>query len=369
MRLPCAARHATRVRDLRSRIRVGGNPSHMPEGNVMFKLLLRWTTIALVVLPIAAAAEPIKLKLAFFSSDRTVLYRAGIKPFVDAVNADGKGVVEIDVHFSGALGKDLSQQPQMVLDGVADLAYVIPAMSPERFPDNAVVELPGLYRDVREATLVFSRLVASHALAGYEDFVVVGAYAADPETIHMRSPVTSLKDLDGKRIRTINLFQSAALEKLGMSPAVMRINQTAEAISSGAIDGATLSTAPMLEFGIGRVATYHYMLRTSAVPVLLVMNKSKFESMPENARSIIQKYCGQWAAERFIEIFQAQTDQVMDQIGSDPRRKVIAPSKADLRTAQAVFSAVTDEFATKHPRGAELLKAADAVVASLRSSQ
>ena len=39
----------------------------------------------------AASAEPIKLKLAYFSSDRTTTYLAMIKPFVDAVNARPRG--------------------------------------------------------------------------------------------------------------------------------------------------------------------------------------------------------------------------------------------------------------------------------------
>ena len=51
-------------------------------------------------------------------------------------------MLEIEVYFSGALGKDLSKQSQMLLDGVADIGYVIPAMTPDRFVDNAVIELP-----------------------------------------------------------------------------------------------------------------------------------------------------------------------------------------------------------------------------------
>ena len=43
------------------------------------------------LLPAAAAADPIKLKMAYFSSDRTTTYLAAIEPFVDAVNAEAAG--------------------------------------------------------------------------------------------------------------------------------------------------------------------------------------------------------------------------------------------------------------------------------------
>jgi TRAP-type C4-dicarboxylate transport system substrate-binding protein len=334
----------------------------------MLKYLLRCAVVLALVCPGAAWCEPIRLKFAFFSSDRTVLYRAAVKPFIDAVNADAKGVLAIDVYFSGTLGKDLSKQAQMVLDGDADLASVIPTTTPERFADNAIIELPGLYRDVREATRVFSGLVAAQRFHSYDDFVVIGAYATEPECIHVRPAIAGLGDLQGKRIRVNNVFQAAALQKLGMRPVAMPITQAAEAISRGAIDGATLPTAPMSEFGIGRVATHHFMLRTSAVPMLVLMNRSKFASLPDNAKAILRKFSGDWALERFIDAYQTRTDEVMDQLNSDPQRKVIAPSSADLKKAQIAFDAVVTDFATT-PGGEALLRAARSKVEELRASE
>jgi TRAP-type transport system periplasmic protein len=253
------------------------------------------------------------------------------------------------------------------LDGVSDLAYVIPAMTADRFADNAVIELPGLYRDVREATLVFSGLVAAQRLRGYEDFVVIGAFATEPESIHVRPSIAGLSDLRDKRIRVNNAFEAAALEKLGMRPTLMPINAAAEAISGGVIDAATLPTAPMPEFGIGRVATNHYMLRTSAIPLLVVMNRSKFASLPDNAKAIVRKYSGDWAVEHFIDVFQTRTDEVMDQLNADPQRKVIVPSSADLKKAQIAFDSVVRDFAAKQP-DKTLLSAVRTKIEELRAS-
>lgn len=124
----------------------------------MFKTLMRCAVIALALAPVASAAEPIKLRLAFFSSDRANVYLAAIKPFVGVVNGEAKGLIDIEVHFSGALGKLQAEQAQLVVDGKADIAFVTPGLTPDQFPDNTVVELPGLYRDMREATLVYTRL-------------------------------------------------------------------------------------------------------------------------------------------------------------------------------------------------------------------
>jgi TRAP-type mannitol/chloroaromatic compound transport system substrate-binding protein len=169
--------------------------------------------------------------------------------------------------------------------------------------------------------------------------VVIGAYATEPESIHVHPAIASLSDLRGKRIRANNAFEAAVIEKLGMRPTLLPINEAAEGISSGVIDGATRPVAPMPELGIGRVATNHYMLRTSPIPLLLLMNRSKFASLPDNAKAMLRKYSGDCAVEHFIE--------VMEQLKSDPKRQVIAPSATDLKKAQITFDAVVGDFAAK----------------------
>jgi len=153
-----------------------------------------------------------------------------------------------------------------------------------------------------------------------------------------------------------------------MRPALLPINEAAEGISSGVIDGATLPVAPMPEFGIGRVATNHYMLRTSAIPLLLLMNRSKFASLPDNAKAILRKYSGDWAVEHFIDVFQTRTDEVMEQLKSDPKRQMIAPSSVDLEKAQTAFDAVVGDFATKQA-GETLLRAVRAKIEELHASE
>ena len=335
----------------------------------MLKILMRGAVVALALLPAAAAAEPIKLKLAFYTSDRASVYHSAVKPFVDAVNSDAKGLVEIEVFFSGALGKSQAQQPQLVLDGVADIAFVIPGLVPDRFADNAVIELPGLYRGMREATLTYTRLIAAKALKGYDEFFVIGAYGSELESVNARPPITSLETLKGKKIRVNNPTEGAVLAKLGMRPVVMQVNLISESISSGEIDGAAVPTTMLFEFGIARVATYHYSLPIGPASLALLMNRKKFDSLPTQAQDIIRKYSGERAATRFIEARSAVEDQVIAQLKADARRKVIIPSPSDLAQAEAVFKTITDDLASKSDHNRELLKAATSEIVRIRATE
>jgi TRAP-type C4-dicarboxylate transport system substrate-binding protein len=333
----------------------------------MFNTLARCALLWFALSSAASAAEPIKLKMAYFSSDRTTTYLAAIKPFVDAVNAEAAGLVQIDVSLSGTLGKNPTQQLQLVLDGTADLAFVVPGYTPERFPDNEVIELPGLFKNIREATLVYTGLIAANALRGYDDLFVVGAFAAEPETIHTRLPAGSLEALAGMRIRSNNPMQGAALAGLGMVPVEMPINQTSGAISSGKLDGAMVGPAPLIEFGIARVVSNHYLLAVSAAPLLVAMNRKKFEGLPEQARQIIRKFSGEWAAERYIEVYQSENAASLESLKQDPNRNVVVPSPADLARASAVFKTQVDAWSATDPRHRLLLAEAAAELTKIRS--
>lgn len=81
----------------------------------------------------SAQAEPVVLKFAAFVPDAEQTVVTVFKPFIDAVNKDGEGVVKIEFYPNGALGRSPLQQAQMVLDGVADIAWVVASYTPGRF--------------------------------------------------------------------------------------------------------------------------------------------------------------------------------------------------------------------------------------------
>ena len=333
----------------------------------MHKALAYCALLSFSLLGRTAVAEPIKLKLSYFTSDTEVIYRSAVRPFVDSVNAAGNGVLEINVYASGALGNSYAGQMQLVLDNVADIAFVNPALTPEEFPDDGVLELPGLFRDVREASLVYTHLVASGVLRGYDDFIVIGALAGGPQNINMRMPISSLRDLQGKKVRAANRTEVASLEALGMSATIIPINQTAEAIGRGTVDGATGPAAIMSNFGIARVTSCRYLIRMGFPPLALLMNKNKFDSLPAADQDIIRKFSGEWLAARYAEAFEAANELVTQQFESDSRRTTVLPSQADLDGAQAVFDVQIKDWQARNPRNIELLGAVETELGKLRS--
>ncbi len=334
-----------------------------------FGIVARAGILALALFPsLAASAATLELKLSFFTSEQSDTYRYGVKPFVDAVNAEGKGLVTIKVYPDGALGKVLAEQPGMVLEGTADIAWVVPGQTPYRFPDNQAIELPGLFRDLREGTLVYTRLIAANALRGYRDFFVIGAYTSAASIIHSRKPIASLAAVRGQKIRTNNPMEAETVERLGAVPTVMPASRLAEALAHGAVDGAIMSPTGLFQFGAAKTATNHYLLGIGAAPLVVLMSRKKFDSLPQAAQALIRKYSGERAATVWIESFGASERRSLERIKSDPAHNAVEPLPADRAAAQKIYQNMIDAWAAKSTDNRQLLKTIEADLTAIRST-
>jgi TRAP-type C4-dicarboxylate transport system substrate-binding protein len=317
----------------------------------------------------AAAADPVRLKFAFFTQETEMTWVTTIKPFIDAVNKDGAGVVQIDSFTNGALGRALPNQPQLVLDGVADFAFMIPGSSPGRFPDNGVIELPGIFRDLQEATAVYTRLLLSNSLRGYEQYVPIVGMGTPPFSIHTKSAISNLASLKGIKLRTTNATDGETLRTLGMVPVAMPINEAAEAIGRGTVDGSSVHPGPMFDFGLTRVTHYDYFVRLGISPLVVLMNKAKFDSLPPQAQDIIRRNAGEVLVKIYNKGYGEYTDELMAKLKADPTRHVIFPSDAEQQQAETLWQPVIQNWLEKDPRNPELLKKVQGLIADYRAGK
>ncbi|MBL0422951.1 TRAP transporter substrate-binding protein DctP [Ramlibacter sp. AW1] len=305
----------------------------------------------------AQQQQPIKLKFAWFSPDRERLFLTVVKPFAENIKKETNGQVEIELYPNGALGRAPQQQAQMVLDGVADFAMVVPTFTPGRFPESEVLESAGLFRDLAEGTRVFTKLVSSGVIKDYDQFVPIAVWSTPPFSIHTNFPVNSLNDLKGKRIRGSGVLQLEALKGLGMNTVGMAPTEVAEAIGRRTIDGTISQPAVVFDFGLDRVTSHDYFIRLGITPLTVMMNKAKFDSLPPNAQAAIRKYGLDWMARTYIESMVPYNASLVERMEKDPKRKVTRPTPAEEAQVQKVFDEVRAGWVAKSPRNAEIYKA------------
>ena len=321
------------------------------------------------VLAMSADAAPQQLRFAFFAPDTESTWVTTLKPFIDAVNAEGKDVIEIQPFPNGALGRNLAQQLQLIQDGVGDITFMVLGLVPGRFPDNGAFELPGLFNDINEAARVVHALVASGKLRGYSEYFPIAVVGAAPSLVHVSFSASTFKEFSGKKIRATNATEADSLRALGAASVLLPVSEAAEAIARGTIDGTTMQAAPAKEFGITRVTRTHYAARVGSAVLAVLMTRAKFDSLSPQAQAILKKYSGEWIIKKYVEGVGKANDAVLKELEGDPQHKVIIPEGQELGQLTSVFKTVQDAWKAKDPRNPEVYALVQAELAKLRGSQ
>lgn len=320
-------------------------------------------------LPSLAMAEPAVVKLSFFASDTEVNYAKAIKLWVDEVNADPSGAVKIEAYPNGALGKALPAQPQMILDGVADIAFVNPALVPGRFPDDQVFELPGLVGNIKEGVALYQELLKSNSLRGYNDYVVLGSFMNANAHVFSRKPIKSVSDLKGLKVRISGAVIGQTVKELGVVPVLMPPNEVVEAMGRGTVDALTTVPAAVVDFGIDRVTSHDYLIQLGTNSFAVLMNRKKFDSLPKAAQDALLKYAPGRLNDIYVKNLSAYNDEVIAQFRADKKRTVVVPSEADLKVIKAASEKVTADWAAKDAHNVQLLAKARDLLAQIRAQK
>jgi TRAP-type C4-dicarboxylate transport system substrate-binding protein len=312
------------------------------------------------------AAEQV-LKMSFFGPAKDPTYADVLEPWMNAINEDGKGILRIDAFPGGALVKGAAGQAKAVMDGVVDMAWVVPAYTPGRFPDNDVMELSGIFDNVKETSIVFRRLYDRGLLSGYEDFYVPLLSTTHPYAIHTKDPVKSMDDIKGLKLRAGGPVASAAIKALGGVPVGMPIPGVAENISKGVLDGTGSEWNVMYSFKIIEVAKNHYMQRLGTVPLSVLMNKTSFEGLTPEAQAIIEKHSGEALSRKFGDVHFAIQGDKLAKTKAMSGHTIVMPTDDEIVRWAALMKTVNEEWVSSHPKGKVLFDAAMEELAKVRA--
>ncbi|MEJ2120115.1 MAG: TRAP transporter substrate-binding protein [Alphaproteobacteria bacterium] len=316
-----------------------------------------------------AAAEKTTLKFAVFTPEKEMTFQVVMKPWADRVMKDAKGTLAIQLFPNGALGRHPGKQLKMVQDGVADIAWVIPAYTPGRFPDNAVFELPALIHTTTEGSVAAWRLYKKGLLRGYENYYVIGLFTTSPYTIHTKTKITSMAQLKGKKIRAVGPAMVASIKALGAAPEPMPFTKIVEAISRGRIDGTTAHPIALFDFGVSKVTSSHYFGTLGTVNLAIMMNRKKYEALPAAAKAAIDKNSGEQLSIAFGNMSDTRNAELRKMWSKEPKRTVTVPSAAEKAKWHKTLAPVIGAWESKHPKGKALLSALKAELANIRAGK
>ena len=273
--------------------------------------------LALTALPTTSLAQEVTLRLHQFLPPVATVPKHILKPWGDRLAELSGGRIKIE-HFDGmSLGGRPSDLMDQARDGVVDMSMTVVGYTPGRFPRTEVFELPFMMTNPIATSLAYWEMVDTDFQSNeYKDLKVLGAWVHGPGVIHTKDPVNKLEDMKGKTLRGPTRVINDMLSELGAEPVGMPLPAIPEALSKGVINGTVIpwEVTPSIrltelvknhtEFG-GPEALY-------TATIVLVMNKAKYDALPDDLRAILDAESG-----AKLSSFAAEVMEAYDKPGRD----------------------------------------------------
>jgi TRAP-type C4-dicarboxylate transport system substrate-binding protein len=317
----------------------------------------------------AKAADPIELSFSIFLPPQSISYKDVLVPWAERVEEASNGEIKIKLYPGGALGKSPAVQLDLLTNGVADIAWMIPAYSQGKYPDNEVLNLPFHVASSVEGSVSYWRLYEKGLLRGYEDLQPLGLFTTAPYSLHTAKPMTSLSDVSGLKIRSAGQVDNAILEKIGATPVGLPVTQAAESISRGVIDGSLAEWIGLNDFRILDVTKYHLLVPMGAVPIMVAMSKERFDALPESAQKAILSVSGETFSRAFGEVFDTEADRIHKETVASSKHVVTEPDGAALEQWRTELGEVSDGWAKNQENGAKLKASLETILSDIRAGR
>jgi TRAP-type C4-dicarboxylate transport system substrate-binding protein len=254
------------------------------------KMLTKLTFAPLVVWALVAQTMPAtaeELSLAYFMGSGHPMNEAIFTPFAETLERESDGTVTVRQYPGGVLSTSPSRQYSMLLDQIADVAFVVPGYTSDVFPKTNVVSLPDVCDTAPDCTDALLR--ARSTLEEEYNAVILAIWAnAPPVLITRDTPVRTLADLEGMIIRVGNANAVPFIEALGATAEAQPASLMNQNLANGLIDGILIDPSAIQSFSLHEPANYvTTWFPGSGSAFTLLMNRDSYDALDPHARAAI----------------------------------------------------------------------------------
>jgi TRAP-type C4-dicarboxylate transport system substrate-binding protein len=246
-----------------------------------------------------------------------------------------------------------------VVKGISDLGMSCLSYTMGRFPLSEVLDLPLGAKSGRAATRLVNDFYARFRPRELDDVQVMYLHAHGPGLLRAKTPVRSLAELKGLKIRATGT-SAAIVSALGAAPVAMPMSDSYDALSRGVTQGILCPTESLQGWKLGEVVKYSTLDYGAAYSItfFVVMNKARWSSLPADVQKAIEQVNAEW-----IERTGSSWDE-MDKAGEAfaaglGGTLIALPADEDARWAAAMQPLFDQYVADKSAKGlpaAEALK-------------
>ena len=309
------------------------------------------------------AAETIELKFAQPFSPKHTMQTKVFEPWAEKINKMTNGKVKVRFFPGGALGKTPDHY-NLAEKGIADISYVLQDYTPGRFPMTSVFELPFMIPSAEKTSRAMWKTYEKFPAfqKEYSKVKLLALFCHDGGHFNsVKKPIRSLDDLKGMKFRTASPHVTKALKSFGAVPVNMPITETYTALERGVVEGTVLPWEGNFIFKLAELLKYGTETDFYTMTMMVVMNKKKWESLPDDVKKAIDETTGAIMSEEAGRVFD-NVRPVMKKLCLKKGMEAIQLPASEKEKLQALSMPLRQEWikemAAKGLPGEEVLKAA-----------
>ncbi|SHF81254.1 TRAP-type C4-dicarboxylate transport system, substrate-binding protein [Modicisalibacter ilicicola DSM 19980] len=263
----------------------------------------------------------------------------GSNGFIDYLKEQGGDAVNVDYYHSGQLLKADEQLPALRA-GSIDFMFHTTSYITRSLPILGITGLPGvvgeLYRHPERLDQGSPLLALINEELAKDNLYMLtaGGGILEPEYIWSTeaSPVRSLEDLRGKKVRVVSFEATRALESYDIAAVRIPSSETYMALQRGTVDAGVFNISTIIGRSLQEQLSYCYELPTTGFTVAPFMLRDRWDSLDDGIKSVMQE-AAQWYDDNFVshcndKVYPEQYWPRVKEEGVE----VIAPSEEDIAT-------------------------------------
>jgi len=318
------------------------------------------------------AQQSVTLKFHTFMSPASNVWLHIHKMWMAKVEKESGGRIKFEGYPAMQLGGSPAQLYDQARDGVVDIAWTIPGMTPGRFPRTEVFELPFMTNDAEGASKATWEYLQSMAPDEFKGVHVLAFHTHGRGLLHTKGKqIKNVTDMRGLKLRGSTRLVTKLLGAAGASPVGMPLPQITDALSKGVIDGCALPWEVIPSVKVDELAQFHSEFPSSG-PALynttfaMVMNQTKYDSLPADLKKVIDDNSGLATSALFGKI-QQDFDPISKKLAIDRGGVVYTFTEAEtaefIKLTSSIASEWTQEMNKRGFDGAKLLEGAKTLIA------
>ncbi|MEZ5658442.1 MAG: TRAP transporter substrate-binding protein [Burkholderiaceae bacterium] len=254
-----------------------------------FRLINRLLTLAAgCAIASSAMAEPRELKFSVYNAETHWLVSDVFKPFAADVEKFSNGELKVNVMAGAVLG-GAREQLGLAEKGIADIAFVIPSYTRNRFLYTEAGLLPFAFDSAEQATNAMSSLRDKYLNAEFDSVKLLMVGTTSPSALVTTVPVNSLADMKGLNLRGAGGAQTAMLKEVGANVLSMPVSDAYLAFQRGALQGTIIPLASAPGYKFHEVVKFVNPLNFSVTMTAIVANKDTWASLTPSQQAAIEK--------------------------------------------------------------------------------